>query len=183
MLIKTLLSITLELLIIGNIFCKEQLVTFRHIVNGAQFFDLGAFFIAGSFLASIQIKKHQYFDLMAIISILILILSLLFSGYNYIKFFTLPVLIICFGLKSTPIINTIGDRIGDLSYGIYIYGFPIQQTLMHYFKFNYLELMLYSLIIAFIFAYFSWYFIEEKALKLKKLNIKIVLKNWANAYL
>ena len=75
-----------------------------------------------------------------------------------------------FGLNPIPFIYNIGEKIGDLSYGIYIYGFPVQQTLMYYFKLNYLELMVYSLIISYIFAYFSWHLIEKNALRLKKLR-------------
>jgi len=41
---------------------------------------------------------------------------------------------------------------------------------LDFFKLKYLELMIYSLIISSIFAFFSWHFIEKKALKLKNLR-------------
>jgi peptidoglycan/LPS O-acetylase OafA/YrhL len=59
-------------------------------------------------------------------------------------------------------------KIGDMSYGIYIYSFPIEQTFMYYFKFNIYELMISSLVVSIIFGYLSWHFIEKKALKYKK---------------
>ena len=58
---------------------------------------------------------------------------------------------------------------GDLSYGIYLYGWPIQQLTMLYFG-NYLgpkSLFLAVLPPVILFAVFSWKFVESPALKLK----------------
>ena len=41
----------------------------------------------------------------------------------------LPACVIVFGTRSTPVVSRFG-RFGDLSYGIYIYAFPVQQTLV-----------------------------------------------------
>lgn len=71
-------------------------------------------------------------------------------------------LIIQIGLLTTPILTNIYKRIGDISYGVYIYGFIIQQSFMNYFNFNPYYLMSYSLIITSIFAYFSWHLVEKK---------------------
>ncbi|KAB8054804.1 acyltransferase family protein [Janthinobacterium rivuli] len=66
----------------------------------------------------------------------------------------------------------------DLSYGIYLYGFPVQQVVFHYFPnesvyFN----QLISALLAIVFAWISWSFVESKfialgrnAFSLKKLN-------------
>jgi peptidoglycan/LPS O-acetylase OafA/YrhL len=105
--------------------------------------------------------------------------SIYFDFYNYIKTIALPIAIILIGLKPIPLVCEIGNKVGDLSYGIYIYGFPVQQTLMYYFKLNYLSLMFLSLIVSAFLAYFSWHYIEKKALKLKKLNPVSYLKNLA----
>lgn len=59
---------------------------------------------------------------------------------------------------------------GDYSYGIYIYGFPIQQSLVYFFPgqrtwyFN----LGFSLIIATAFAVMSWHLIEKPVLSLRK---------------
>lgn len=68
-------------------------------------------------------------------------------------------------LRSMPFFRT-----GDYSYGIYIYAFPIQQTVAHYFPnlrvwwFN----LALSLPLAITFAVLSWHLIEKPALRLRK---------------
>jgi peptidoglycan/LPS O-acetylase OafA/YrhL len=165
---RALLLFTFGFLATGNILSRHSSETHEFILSSKLFLDLGAYFMGGSLLASIKIEKKKYLGLLAFISLLLVIISLLFSHFGLVSFFTLPVIIIFFGLKSTIIISGTGNKIGDLSYGIYIYGFPVQQTLVYYFKLHYLSLMLSSIIISFFLGYLSWHLIEKKALKLKK---------------
>ena len=60
-------------------------------------------------------------------------------------------------------------RHGDLSYGIYLYAFPIQQLLAAYFRnsLNALSLSLCALAICAALAAVSWRFVEQPFLKLK----------------
>jgi peptidoglycan/LPS O-acetylase OafA/YrhL len=61
---------------------------------------------------------------------------------------------------------------GDYSYGIYLYGFPIQQTLVHLFpvfRESWPLLFLVGAPLTFAFAAFSWHFIEKPTLALKRL--------------
>ena len=168
--IQILLLISFLLLLTANIFYFDKLKHYGFILSGGNLLDFGYFFIAGSLLAAINIEKiNRKRELLILISILV-VASIYFKFYFYSKYLTLPILFIIFGLNPIPFIYNIGEKIGDLSYGIYIYGFPVQQTLMYYFKFNYLELMVYSLIFSYILAYFSWHLIEKNALKLKKLR-------------
>lgn len=61
----------------------------------------------------------------------------------------------------------ITEKIGDLSYGIYIYGFLVQQIIMNYFNLTPVELMVSSLMMTIVPAYLSWHLVESKALKYK----------------
>jgi peptidoglycan/LPS O-acetylase OafA/YrhL len=60
---------------------------------------------------------------------------------------------------------------GDYSYGVYLYGFPIQQTLVHLFP-MFREwwplLFIVAAPVTFGFAAFSWHFIEKPTLGLKR---------------
>ncbi len=57
----------------------------------------------------------------------------------------------------------------DLSYGIYLFGFPIQQALIAKFpQWSGWENLGISLILTILVAGFSWYFIESPALNIKK---------------
>jgi peptidoglycan/LPS O-acetylase OafA/YrhL len=57
----------------------------------------------------------------------------------------------------------------DLSYGTYIYGFPVQQLLasLRVYEWGVIAYILLSMIITLVLAAASWFFIERNALKLK----------------
>ena len=60
---------------------------------------------------------------------------------------------------------------GDYSYGIYLYGFVIQQCIVHFFKGSVgsmFTLFVTGLLGASLFACFSWHVIEKPALRLKR---------------
>lgn len=73
------------------------------------------------------------------------------------------------GLPKLPLFHR-----GDYSYGLYIYGFPIQQSVTYFFAehrtwwFNFL--VSYPLTLCF--AILSWTYIEKPALRLRKLVLK-----------
>ena len=81
----------------------------------------------------------------------------------------LPYLIIY--LAFIPISLRVFNKFGDYSYGLYIYAFPVQQTISFYLhKYDYgnwYVMLFLSCIITFIFAFFSWHIIEKPALALK----------------
>jgi peptidoglycan/LPS O-acetylase OafA/YrhL len=65
------------------------------------------------------------------------------------------------------------NAVGDYSYGVYIYAFPIQQSLVALFpKISVLELTLFSSVLTFVLAALSWHLIEQRALDLKSWFIK-----------
>ncbi|MEI9994075.1 MAG: acyltransferase [Rhizomicrobium sp.] len=75
------------------------------------------------------------------------------------------------GLTNPPKIGLL--KSGDYSYGLYLYGYPVQQVvsqLLPQYRFWYVNLAL-SLLIAGAVAYCSWTFVESKILGHKKLII------------
>jgi peptidoglycan/LPS O-acetylase OafA/YrhL len=105
-----------------------------------------------------------------LIAILLFVIAALMPNqvlYRSIIFLTLVYCLLLFAYS--PLIKGyLITRYGDFSFGIYVYAFPVQQTLMHYFHFHY-PMVLYftTLPIALVLGMGSWFFIEKPTLKLK----------------
>ncbi|XCF07743.1 acyltransferase [Tamlana crocina] len=134
-------------------------------MNGYEILDLGTFFVCGSLLASLNFEKviKKWFLPLAV---LIVLVAIRFNVYDLVKHMVLPIIILSVGFTALPFFSAFG-KIGDMSYGIYIYSFPLQQTLMYYCKLDVLQLMLWSVLISILFGYFSWHLVEKKALRFK----------------
>jgi len=144
-------------------------------MQGYYILNFSSFFVAGSLLASLGfdklIAKGKYTTyILAFSMILILMISLYFNYFSSIKHIVFTLVILLIGFMPIPLLSNF-RKIGDMSYGIYIYSFPIQQTLMYYFEFNTYQLMASSLVGSIFCGYFSWHLIEKRALKYKnKIN-------------
>jgi peptidoglycan/LPS O-acetylase OafA/YrhL len=168
----TLLCVFVGLFLIGNIFFSKELSRVRITLLGNYVAELGYFFLVGSLLAALHLVTWKHKRLILVICGVLMIMSSYLEFYHLGEFFLLPITILLIGLLPIPMIKDIGKTIGDLSYGIYIYGFLIQQTLVYFFKLDHIALMFYSLIIAYIFGYLSWHFVEKKALQFKNTGFK-----------
>lgn len=80
----------------------------------------------------------------------------------------IPAYTIYIGISSTHILNKAG-RYGDISYGIYIYAFPVQQTVLWAVgkNFPFISGLLITSSITTLCAFLSWHLIEKQALGLK----------------
>jgi peptidoglycan/LPS O-acetylase OafA/YrhL len=132
----------------------------------SEFYRLGSYFIAGSLLTFFNIKSIKTNKNILLLLTLILV-SIFLNIYNIIALFALPLLIILIGISFNKRTWTFSEQLGDISYGIYIYGFLVQQTLMNYFELGPIELMCCALVLTCVPAYLSWHLIEKKALKFK----------------
>ncbi len=91
--------------------------------------------------------------------------------------FLLPLISICvmytvMSLVYDKTVNINGSKFGDLSYGTYVYAFPIQQSVTYFFGGHMYWWMnfLISLPITLFFAAISWHLIERHALKLRRVS-------------
>ncbi|MDR8394968.1 acyltransferase [Paraburkholderia sp. USG1] len=81
----------------------------------------------------------------------------------------LPFVVVTLGSMSSPVLRRFG-RFGDLSYGLYIYAFPIQQTIIHSSHNTqplWLNLIASAAAISAL-AFLSWHLIEQPANGLKR---------------
>ena len=95
-------------------------------------------------------------------------LSIYLSIYHIILLF-ISVLFIMVGELYWNPISVVLERIGDVSYGVYIYSFPLQQMLIAKItEIHPIQLLLLTIIIVLPIAYLSWCIIEKPSLSLKK---------------
>ena len=140
------------------------LVFNRIALDSRHFYELMAYFVGGMLMTYVNFKNLKLKNAVLFAVTLLIVLSLILKIFSVTGFLLLPIAVILFGTSSTKMINKIGEKFGDTSYGIYIYGFPVQQTLMHFFKMDLLPLMFFSLTVSIILGWLSWHFIEKKAL-------------------
>lgn len=129
----------------------------------------GLMFLAGAIVSELKlIEKNTLY--IAMISVVFLIGVFQFKLYDYAQFLILPPLILSIGFMKIPIIYRI-NRLGDFSYGIYLYSFLVQQFMQHLFVFKPIPLMIFSSIVSFLLAFCSWHLVEKRALKLKDMFV------------
>lgn len=168
---KILILTSFLVMYFGSLFYLDELSKIAIFDIGfLHLFNLGTFFVGGAVLASFKFeiilnnRKIKYLVLLFLFFTILLTIKL--EVYNSFKHLFLTLFILLFGLMSFYPINNL-HKIGDYSYGIYIYSFPIQQTLMYYFKFSTGKLICYSVLISLLFGVLSWFFVEKKLLAFK----------------
>ncbi|MBS1513938.1 MAG: acyltransferase [Bacteroidetes bacterium] len=154
--------------LICNIFFINSFKKINFIVFGYDVIDFSTFFFAGAVLANLKIEKLPYRKIIIAASLLSMVVSVPLGIFRYTHLLAFPVIVILAGVSSTKLLTNFTTKAGDLSYGIYIYAFIIQQALFHFFKIGKWEMTLWASAISMIFGYLSWHFIEKPSLRFKR---------------
>jgi peptidoglycan/LPS O-acetylase OafA/YrhL len=125
----------------------------------------GLFFAAGSLLQVYSYLRKPLPTLLFLVmgSVLVLV------GQTRLGLaFVVPPLTIAIGLRSWPGLRYV-SAFGDLSYGTYIYAWPVQQIGVALLgrQTPYLELLSMTILVTLALAATSWYFVERAALRFK----------------
>lgn len=151
-----------------TVYAGSQIVIWGTDVKSA--FIMIPFFLVGSLCFTLQGKIPLRMDVAVLLVCTLFILEELGLGRLLLVscWFVLPYSILAFGQASTPIIRRCA-RFGDLSYGVYLYAFPVQQTLIYESRNSISSgvLTIYTTLIAVVLAFMSWHLIEKNALRLK----------------
>ena len=126
----------------------------------------GVYFMVGASLYCFQWEKH--FTLSNVLLALVAWLSLSHrtQWLAMASWLVLPFVVMAFGLARHSWLSRMHTR--DYSYGIYIYAFPVQQTVASFWPQMPLPAYLLStFVITVALAAISWHFVEKPALKLK----------------
>ncbi len=111
----------------------------------------------------------------------VLLVLVLTIGYMQPKFKIILYLAICYWTLwlgfQTALKVRIPERVGDVSYGLYIYHVPIQASFMQFFpSATPIEVFISSMVITFSLAWLSWHLLEKRALALKGRGIALAEK-------
>ena len=167
--IQIILCLTIIILFIGNIYFIDELRVMPFRLRVDFIFELGLFFMIGAFLGAIDWKDIFYKKQMTIIATIITVAILYFQPNPIWLCFTWPYLVIFVGQGSSKFSNWIHANLEDPSYGIYLYAFPVQQSIIYFFHPSVTVLLWTSTLIAFGLGILSWKFVEKKTLQFKDL--------------
>lgn len=175
------------LLVIGvlGLMTKRPLVLLGTLLFGLYYFGIapdpqnyqyhfGLYFFSG---ACLDLYRREWEErplyLLAAAGAIALV-TYAFGADRVALLFMIPVLTVYIGTRSTPVLNSFG-RFGDISYGIYIYAFPVQQTVLWAVgkEFPFLSGLLLAAVMTILCALLSWHLVEYPALRLKR-----YLPNW-----
>ena len=131
--------------------------------------EFGLFFFAGASFFAFRVHENFRKSLAVLASCWMLAAVALACARPLLALWlVLPVTVLVIGNASTPYLRRAG-RFGDLSYGLYIYAFPVQQTLIWLFKdrLSWWSVLGLTLAVTFTLAFASWHLVEKWALRLK----------------
>jgi peptidoglycan/LPS O-acetylase OafA/YrhL len=143
----------------------EMLVVYNFDLR--QAFICGTYFWVGAFFQKFELKRH----LTLTVGMLALFTMLSLEPWTHLLSLTswvlLPIVVLSFGFAYSPRLSFL-TRSGDYSYGVYIYAFPIQQSVVYIWPDIAIGLYIFiCATVTFILAVLSWHIVESRALLLK----------------
>jgi peptidoglycan/LPS O-acetylase OafA/YrhL len=149
-------------------------ITGHEVIYGSRLTDAASmwvFFAAGALVATAEERWGPRIfrtdAAVAVFSVFLLLLSLRPAWMPYFGCLTLPYVVLVVGRASTPYVRR-ASRFGDFSYGLYLWGFVVQQAVVDAFGVRRMALDLpVVLAISMGVAVLSWHLIEQPSLRLK----------------
>lgn len=143
------------------------------IIHGTRISDaagMWVFFAAGVMLRLAHERRASLFraDVAAgLFAAYVTVVAVEPTWVAHVSWIALPYVALTVGLAGTPCLRR-AARFGDLSYGIYLWAFPVQQTVIHLVG---VQAMAVNLVLVAVgsalLALISWHVIEKPALRLK----------------
>lgn len=150
----------------GTVF--ESLKTFQYMVPYTNFdltnlIELGLYFIAGMLIYEFENLIDQFKKLIILSAASLFCLIFFLEELTLIIYIALPLLVVLLGKTNSGKLTTYCSKF-DFSYGIYLWGFPVQQLFVSELKLNHLELMAISIPVCTLLGAVSWFFVEKRFL-------------------
>jgi len=167
------LSVVVVLFLVVRLFFYDWTVQTHFFIPLEPLFDLGPYFLMGSLFSCFDFDSMPAKNVIAAFLFVTLAASVYCKVGHTVVYFTLPFLVIYVGKQTSKLATWVHDKLGDPSYGIYLYAFPLQQLLIYWYRPSTLMLFIASTLGAFVFGYLSWILIEKKALALKQYFLQV----------
>ena len=151
-----------------NPYFKQEVYLLGSSIGIKALIDFGIYFIAGILLSLYKIEEIKKRNWLTLILLVIFLISLCLNVFRFLSPFVLSPIVIMLGLRKASFLPFL-RKTGDLSYGIYLWAFPIQQTLAQYLNPSPFLMIILTTLICIPFAYMSWHKIEKPALELKSI--------------
>jgi peptidoglycan/LPS O-acetylase OafA/YrhL len=129
------------------------------------------FYFGAGVLYFLYREQIQYRAWIFIVALLVIILTVFFNvTFGRLTYYIcLPYMVFYLAFLPGPFRQF--GRYGDFSYGLYIYAYPVQQTIVHYThaRIGLMPMIIASLVCTFPLAVLSWHVVEKRALQFKNL--------------
>lgn len=146
-------------------------------LNLIELLNFGLYFVGGAVFYLYRDKiSYNSFNLLILFTLLVAS-YLLSSTYNFfsldiifwIRYLLIIYSVLYFGLSKGPLNHF--ESLGDFSYGLYIYAYPVQQLIVHFngSSISISSMFLLSMLFTLPLAWLSWQFIEKPSLHYKSL--------------
>lgn len=139
---------------------------------------LGLTFMFGSVLA-VYSKSVPFNDRLGILCGIVLLVTLRYGGFSTVGLAAGTYFVMYLAARLPKQLQWVGAK-NDYSYGIYIYGFLVQQTTAYFgwHKLGYVPYVIFALVISFGFAWVSWHLVEKRAMALKSWGPGLGWRYW-----
>ncbi len=129
--------------------------------------SLGFTFLLGSTIA-VYSKHVPYTNGLGILSGIVLLVTLRVGGFSTIGTIAGAYFVLYLAARLPKAVHWIGQK-NDYSYGVYIYGFLVQQVLAYlgWYRLGYVPYVVISLLFSLGLAWISWHAVEKWAMRLK----------------
>lgn len=166
---KYIFLLLFVLFVLGDIFCSQQLYKLIIPIIGTDIKTLYPFmllFFSGSLFY--LFRKYIGFSLLGAIMAIATVFLVKGPSHFYLSLIALPYIVLAMAFSKKLRLKKLSS-LGDLSYGIYLYAFPVQQLIIQLCgsQLTLVGTILLSFIFTMLLALFSWHVIEHPCLKLK----------------
>lgn len=129
--------------------------------------SLGLTFLAGSVMA-VYSKQIPFDNMLGILAGVLMLATLRWGGFSTVGVVAGAYFVMYLGARLPRQTHWIGRK-NDYSYGVYIYGFLVQQVTAYlgWYKLGYVPWVLICLVLSLGCAWLSWHLVEKRAMSLK----------------